>query len=504
MALGQIPYGQPPIARRFPWQPVALAFTAAMLSVFTFAVIANGQVGFLVGLAVAATLTYMAWRWPVQAVTVLVFAVPINRFVMMLIFNVIGSVLALRALQLWDDLLLAVLLARVVDDAFARRQPPRVYLFDLLVITFVGLTALYVFYPGTLTGISILDRVTGFRFDAYFLLAYFVGRGLQLNRSDIRRLLVALIATSTIVGVVAVWQWAMPGTSSSVFDSLGFEEFQRAVGGTGSEVVRSREIAGQTIPRAASLVTGDLALAFYQTFVIPFAAALYIFSKRPQQQIWFGAFAVMMVGVVVLTITRSAVVASLVSLLSVVVVAGAYPRMVALSLAILGVALTFVLLSGITSSTLTGLLSPDEPSTQAHFGAIDTSLDIVMQEPLGRGLTTAGPLSQRHDVAFGITNESWYLQIATEVGLAGSVLFSLILVGATVGAFIPAPRIKDPWLKALTVGAGGAGVGFILVGAVLHVWEVTPLSMLFWMMMGIAHRASDLESEWEGKEQVRL
>jgi O-Antigen ligase len=501
VAIGRIPYGRAPIVGGW-WQPVALASVAILFALFTFAVIANGQVVFLVGLAVAAALTYMAWRWPVPAVTTLVFLVPINRFVMMLIFKVIGSVLALRAFQLWDDLLLAVLLARVVHDAFARRQLPRVYLFDLLIITFVGLTALYVFYPGTLPGISMLDRVTGFRLDAYFLLAYFVGRGLQLNRTDVRRLLLALIATSTIVGVVAIWQWAMPSTSSKLFDSLGFEEFQKAVGGTGSEVVRSREIAGQSIPRAASLVTGDLALAFYQTFIIPFAAALYFFSKRPQQQLWFGAFAVMMVGVVALTVTRSAVVASLVSLLVVVVIASAYPRMLALSVAILGVALTFVLLSGITSSTLAGLLSPDEPSTQAHVGAIKESFDIVMQEPLGRGLSTAGPLAQRHNVALGITNESWYLQIVTEVGVVAAVFFSLILVGATLGAFTSAPKVKDLWLKALTVGAGGAGVGFILVGAVLHVWEVTPLSMLFWMMMGIAHRASDLESEWEENERA--
>src|SRR6266542_6969043 len=105
MAVGRIPYGRPPFAGGWWWQPVALAFIAALLGLFTFAVIANGQVVFLVGLATGVTLTYLAWRWPVAAVTALVFAVPIHRFVMMLIFDVIGSVLALRALQLWDDVL---------------------------------------------------------------------------------------------------------------------------------------------------------------------------------------------------------------------------------------------------------------------------------------------------------------------------------------------------------------------------------------------------------------
>jgi hypothetical protein len=41
--------------------------------------------------------------------------------------------------------------------------------------------------------------------------------------------------------------------------------------------------------------------------------------------------------------------------------------------------------------------------------------------------------------------------------------------------------------------AGGA-VGFLVIGNVLHAWEVSVLSILFWLLAGIAVRADELEA----------
>jgi hypothetical protein len=119
----------------------------------------------------------------------------------------------------------------------------------------------------------------------------------------------------------------------------------------------------------------------------------------------------------------------------------------------------------------------------------------VREDPLGRGLATAGPLAQRDRLAFGITNESWYLQLATEIGIVAAVLFAIILLWTTATAFISYFSVKDRSLRMLTLVLAGAGLAFAGVGAVLHVWEVTSLSMLFWLLAGIVVRAREIEAK---------
>ncbi len=471
---------------------VALGFSGLLL----LAAATGGGLVPAMGLLVAGLIAWAAWRWPVGAAVTLAALVPVHRFLMFLLFSLHGSTMLLRATQLWDDAFVAVLLIRVVHDAFLRRQAPQLRYLDLLILSFVGLTALYIFYPGTVPGTTLFGRLTGFRLDAYFLLAYFVGRGLTLKPHHVRWLLLALIPSGLAVAGVAVWQWVAPDQSTTFFQRLGFEEFLQAVGGTGDVVVRSRELASMEISRASSLLMSDLALSFYQTLTIPFAAALLFSLRKPAHQVAAGLFLLTMVGVVVLTVTRSAILASVVALVVVTLWGRGYAKMLVVTVGLAAVGLAFLLVSGLSGDSFQELLSLDEPSARAHVGAIERSLEIVKHEPLGRGLTTAGPLALRQDIEGGIINESWYLQLATEIGVLGAVLFSVILLTATAGAFISYLKVKDPWLRALTLGIAGAGVGFILVGVVLHVWEVTPLSMLFWLLVGIALRAPSLEKEW--------
>jgi len=474
-----------------------LAFTCLFVLMFA----AAGMVAILTAMVAAGLIAWATWRWPIWAAAALAILAPINRFLLLLIFNVADSTLLLSALRLWDDALITVLLARVIYDAFSRRKAPHLMYIDVLMVFFIGLTALYVFYPGTLAGNSMLNRFMGFRFDAFFLLAYFVGRGLQLKRHHVRWLMIALIPSAVAVAIFGVWQWLQPGQSVAFFDFLRFEEFTRAVGGTGEvSLVRTRELAGTELSRVSSLVTGDLPLSYYQTFMIPFAAALFFAAKKPIHQAGAALFLAAMLGVVVLTVTRSAIVASIVALLLVTVLGRGVGKMMLISGALTALGLVFLLFSGLTPASFGGLVSPEEGSLQVHVSAMETSLELVEEEPLGRGLATAGPLTQRQALQGGFTNESWYLQLATEIGIVGAVIFSVILLATTVAAFISYGQVKDPWLRALTIGLAGASVGFIIVGIVLHVWEFTSLSMLFWLLAGIAVRAPTLEAEWEAAE----
>jgi hypothetical protein len=476
---------------------MGLVLVSSCLVLLMFAT--GGALLILAGLMGAAGIAWATWRWPIGAAIVLAAIGPINRFAILLIFNVASSPMLMTAVRLWDDALITVLLVRVVHDAFNRRRAPHVMYLDLLMTFLIGLTALYVFYPGTLDGNSLFNRFNGFRFDALFLLAYFAGRGLELKRHHVRWLVMALIPTAVAVAIVAVLQWVLPGQSAAVFRFLNYEEFMRMLGASG-ELFRTRDLGDREIPRVSSLVTGDLTLSFYQVFMIPFAAALFFAAKKPLHQAAAGLFLVAMLGVVVLTVTRSAILASAVALLVVTLVGGGTGKMTALSGFVVAMAMAFLLFSGLSPASLGGLASPQEGSAQEHADRLITSIELLEHDPLGRGLSTAGPLAQRQLLQGGFTNESWYLQIATEIGVVGAVLFVAVLLSAVTLAFISFGKVNDPWLRALTIGTAGSGLGFMMVGAVLHVWEFSSLSALFWLMAGIAVRAPRLEAEWEAAE----
>jgi hypothetical protein len=174
--------------------------------------------------------------------------------------------------------------------------------------------------------------------------------------------------------------------------------------------------------------------------------------------------------------------------------------MTALAGVIVALALAFLLVSGLTPTAISGIASPEEGSAQEHASRLTTSVELLEDDPLGRGLATAGPLAQRELLQGGFTNESWYLQIATEIGLIGAALFAIVVLVTVVASLISTTQIRDPWLRALTIGTAGSGLGFLLVGVVLHVWEFSSLSALFWLMAGITVRAPRLEAEWMEKE----
>jgi formate/nitrite transporter FocA (FNT family) len=96
----------------------------------------------------------------------------------------------------------------------------------------------------------------------------------------------------------------------------------------------------------------------------------------------------------------------------------------------------------------------------------------------------------------GVVNESWYFQLATEIGVFGALLFITSLVLATAGAFRGYLTVHNLWLRVLTLTTGGAGVGFLFVGAVLHVWDVALLSSTVWLLAGISVRAAKLDQTW--------
>ena len=138
---------------------------------------------------------------------------------------------------------------------------------------------------------------------------------------------------------------------------------------------------------------------------------------------------------------------------------------------------------------------------RAHGEALDASIRLIQEAPLGHGLGTAGLVSQQADVVSGAAvtvfgTENWYLQLGVEMGLLSMVLFVVVLLATISSTFLSSIKVQDVWLKILTVSVTGAGIGFAATGLFLQVWEATVVAILFWMFAGIAVRAPEIEREW--------
>lgn len=125
--------------------------------------------------------------------------------------------------------------------------------------------------------------------------------------------------------------------------------------------------------------------------------------------------------------------------------------------------------------------SPSDPtltegSTDQHIDATVDGVVRVVDQPLGCGTGCAGPASYYgNDPKI---SENYFVQIAEEVGVLGLLLFLTILglVFYSLHTSSQLPRLSKLLLS--------AGVGYLVIGQLLHVWSDDPLSITWWLLVG--------------------
>ena len=488
--------------RRFPWLEVGLAVTFVFGALFVLTVYRQGLGVYLAILILITPLAICGLRWPTATAITFIAFTPVNRFVIMVVYHYTQSATLTKGIELWKEAILGAIVARVLYDLlFTPGRKHRILAMDIVVILFILIGVVYVFYPGTYN-IDIFARLQGFRSDSEFMLAYFAGRGMHLNRKRIVWIMSAIIPGTILVAIVAIFQFVASDTANRLFEYLGYSDFVQFQGNTGDPIaVRDRDIPGaDTLPRASSLLLGDLALSFYQVLTVALAAAFFYTSRRAKEIAANGVFLALMCATMVMTLSRSAIASSAGAIAVAAVAARATGRFIVLGT--IGAALVgLILLTGyIKITTVAAMVNFDDASSAKHGDQISKSIQIVINNPLGQGLATAGNIGQQLNAAQSITNESWYLQIGTEMGIFGMAVYLALVALAMVLPLREFFRVRDRWLKVLTLSVATSAGAMLVLGQVLHSWENTPLSMIFWLFAGIAVRASVIEKSPEFNE----
>lgn len=115
-------------------------------------------------------------------------------------------------------------------------------------------------------------------------------------------------------------------------------------------------------------------------------------------------------------------------------------------------------------------------STDQHGQAIEQGQRVLLDNPLGMGLGTAGPASYQTDDP--IIPESQYLQIGIEagfIGLALYLLFQLLLAWRL---------LKDAEHQPLAMALVASLVGVAVINLALHGWADSSTALVYWTIAG--------------------
>jgi O-antigen ligase len=117
-------------------------------------------------------------------------------------------------------------------------------------------------------------------------------------------------------------------------------------------------------------------------------------------------------------------------------------------------------------------------SNDAHLTATAAGLQQIIDQPFGCGAGCAGTASFYNDQV--LISENYYLQIGQEYGLAGLILW-LIIMYYIVSTLWRNRRdgMTAVWLSALA--------GYLIIGLFLHVFNDEPLVILWFMIAGVLY-----------------
>jgi O-Antigen ligase len=428
-------------------------------------------------------------RRPVWALHVFVVGLALHNLVMAELWDAGVRGTALDVVSAWKEALLAFALLLVVR---ARRGVP----FDgrptdWLALAFGVFVVVYALLPqGWLGGGATHKGVLyGVRHDLLPVAAYFLGRGLDLSRDELRRLgrtILAVAAGVAAFGLVDVYAiplswWRHSGVPGWYREQLGLR--YRGLSGlpenfvynTGNEHPLRRLVSTFLSPLATSylLVVALLLLAArgardrlsLALWALLFAGLLWTHSRSSYIALALG------LGVLGLARRRWEPLAAA----AVVVVAGAlfvkaYPH-IAPATSFTASELHYQRHHAHTSGGAATSGGGSDASTASHWRNLKSGVRTVLHHPWGYGVGNAGVTAFRTHVQVK-AGESTYTELGVETGLAGALVFA-----AWSGALVAAVRRRSAWVTAALVAVLALGLQTDVIG-------VPWLAYVVWALAG--------------------
>jgi len=342
-----------------------------------------------------------------------------------------------RAIAAWKEVGLALLVVLIFLRSITGRGPqsriawPDLWIGGLMVTAILFLLTENLWLRFDLPADA---QLMGFRDSIYFMILYFVGRGmpeLATDEKTIRRLF-ALLLFTCVVGIlerflVSPEMLAGLGVASYFQDFLGVAAF---TAGTDYGLPQNywTGIGGHLVRRAGSVYLSGQGFAVPFLLFFPLATA-WVFLRPKRRPLQITAFLIVTLGLL-LTVTRATMVVAFVQIILFV----ALIRRPEWAVAGLALATTMFLAALIVvpgfPTFVWYTLSLQESSSISHASDWVNGLAALAQNPWGTGLGTTDQTALRAGLNH-ITGDNLYFKYGVEMGVAGLLFFLMTL--ATIG-----------------------------------------------------------------------
>jgi hypothetical protein len=480
------------------WTPVAVALVIIFLPVLLVKAIAAV---ITIGLVVAIC------RRPTFALTALLVFLPFQQLAFAGLYRLGGPAEVVRSMAQWKEAFIVGLLVAGIRKAWTERHP--LDALDVLGFLYVALGVGYMLVPGLFVGdalgssLDLTTRLLGWRTDVLYVALFLACRHLRLAGEVVSRLSRRFLVTAMIVAAIGFFEFCFPSTWNNIvvnwFDVPHYKlDVLNVVPGTDPYLFDVRvytSVAGHDVLRIGSVLLQYWALGYYMVIAAALCADRIV---RGLARTWHYVALTMCGAAVLLTETRSAVFA-----LVVVLAVTQFRRSqgaersssarVKFSLVVAAIAVVAV-----PAALALGLVDrfngeDDFSSNESHHNSFDVSYGVLVDHPLGRGLSTAAGAGQRADVNGVVVTETQFLQIGTQLGLVGLALWVAFVVNSIITLGRAALR-APPWAETSVVTATRTAIiGLFAAGTFLQVFIEFTLSWSIWILAGLALGAVERE-----------
>jgi hypothetical protein len=432
---------------------------------------------------------------------VFAFGLMIHSLAMAALFGLFGlPAEVVRAIAAWKELSLGILVLFVILRALTGRGPANVIAWpDLWVGGLIVTAILYLLTENLWLRFNLpaAGEFMGIRDAVYFMMAYFVGRGMPELTSDEKtmRRLIALVLFTCLIGIVervfvTPEMLVSLGVVSYFSDFLGLSSLTAGTE-TGLPLNYWTGIGSHMVRRAGSVYLNGQGFAIPFLLFYPLATA-WVFMRPKRTTPLVLAYAIITLGLL-LTLTRMTIIVAFIQVVLFVTLRKRPEWAVAgLAMASAMFAAVFIFLPGFPSFVWQ-TLSFQESSTASHANDWSNGIRAFFQSPWGSGLGTTDQTAIRAGLKH-ITGDNLYLKYAVEMGFVGITLFVAILcsIGSSAmrlyrhGVTLAEQRMGVTlWL---------AVVGIAINGVTAVVFNSITLGWLFFWLAGSVVTVSERRS----------
>jgi O-Antigen ligase len=429
----------------------------------------------------------LAVRRPDRALLVLVAVLPFQGFLLAKLWSFGVPTSIVYHMGAWKEVLaLGVIIAGARSFLAEGRRADAL---DRVALLFVAFIALYALLQPELVPSSphaTSARLLDFQELAGMPLVLLGARHAPLGPRFAQRACRVVFGAGTIVAAIGVYEAIFSSSwNHFVVHTIGYTRYEGAVlhnyPANPNDIRIYGMVGGAKIVRIGSVFVDELTLAWY--LVLPFAIGFERMVRREGSRLTLLATVAIGAGLL-LTQTRSALIAALIVVLIALQRTVGRPRHWRSRVAILLAGLAVVGVPAALASGLGARVADTDTaadnSSAGHVSGITKGLDTVVAHPLGRGLGTSAGAGQRLGLTKLVVPENNYLEIGDEVG----VLPMLVFIALTIVLLFKLRAAAREFPDVLITAVWAAGAGLAVAALTLQTWLNFSPTWTYWGMAG--------------------